>query len=502
MNNSKLELKNISVEFPGVRALDGVDFTLLSGTIHALVGANGAGKSTLMKVIAGANAHYVGQIMFNGESVEIRSPKQAKNLGIEIVYQEVDTALIPYLTVAENVMFNTMVNNLNGKQLINWKAIRKDARQVLDKLNVTVNVNEITSELSLAKKQMVLIARCVVAKCKFLILDEPTAPLSNSETKELFRVVKELASEGVGIVFISHRLNELYEICELVTILRDGKLVIARELNNELTQNAMIEYMLGRKFDEVYKKKSCEIGETLLEIENLTEKSKRVKDVSMTLRRGEIVGVAGLVGAGKTEFCKTLFGELTHKGSIKLNGQQVHFKSPAEAVKNGFALVPEERRKEGILLTDPVYSNISVASLKKYSNIFSVINKKKEKADARDMIRKLGIKTPSEDQIVSLLSGGNQQKVVVGKWLNSESTIYIYDEPTKGIDVAAKRDMYELIENLALKGCGAIYATSEFDEILSLCDRIYVMYDGKFVKELVASQTNEKELLYYSTGGR
>ncbi|MEG1458420.1 MAG: sugar ABC transporter ATP-binding protein [Acetivibrio sp.] len=502
MNEFKLEMKNIAIEFPGVKALDGVDFSLTSGTIHALVGANGAGKSTLMKVLAGANTHYTGQIYLEGKPVEIRSPKDAKNLGIEIVYQEVDTALIPYLSVAENVMFNTLVNRMGKKQIVKWAEIKKAAKEVLKKLNVDVNVNTLASELTLAQKQMILIARCVVEKCKFLILDEPTAPLSNAETQELFRVVRELAKENVGIVFISHRLNELYEICEWITIMRDGKLVDSMALTKELETNTIVEYMLGHKFEEVYEKHPCKIGAPLLEIEGVTEKEDKVKDITMLVREGEIVGIAGLVGAGKTELCKTLFAEYQYSGKVKLRGKELRCKNPHQAVKNGFALVPEERRKEGVLVTDPVYANISVAAMHKYTNIFSVVNKKKEKEDARKMIQDLGIKTPSENQRVDLLSGGNQQKVVVGKWLNSEAEIYIYDEPTKGIDVGAKRDMYELIERLAAEGKGAIYATCEFTEILSICDRVYVMYDGKIVKELNVADTNEKELLYYSTGGK
>ncbi len=502
MNKTRLEMKNISIEFPGVKALDGVDFSLSNGTINALIGANGAGKSTLMKVLAGAHSHYTGDIFIDGEKVDIRSPKDAKSLGIEIVYQEVDTAIIPYLSVAENVMFNTIVNRMGKKQLINWGKIKKAARNVLNELNVDVDINAMASDLTLAQKQMVLIARCVVEKCRFLILDEPTAPLSNSETEELFRVVRDLEKSGVGIIFISHRINELFEICEYITVMRDGKLVTSMPITEDLQQNTIVEYMLGRKFDDVYHKVPCEIGDTLLKIENLTEKTNKVQNISIEVKKGEIVGIAGLVGAGKTEFCKTLFGDYQHTGDITLNGKKVSNKTCEKAVKSGFALVPEERRKEGVLVTDPVYANISIAAMKKYTNVFSVVNKKKEKKDACQMIKDLGIKTPSENQTVALLSGGNQQKVVVGKWLNSEAEVYIFDEPTKGIDVGAKQDMYELIEKLAAQGKGAIYATCEFNEILSICDRVYVMYDGQVVKELKVAETNEKELLYYSTGGR
>ncbi len=501
MNEHILEMKNISIEFPGVKALNNVDFSVKSGEIHALVGANGAGKSTLMKVLAGANTHYTGDIFVDGEHVEIRSPKDAKKLGIEIVYQEVDVALIPYLSVAENVMFNTLVNGMGKKQLVNWSQIRKSAKEVLDKLHVDVNVNTLASDLTLAQKQMVLIARCVVEKCRFLILDEPTAPLSNSETVELFRVVRELSKENVGVIFISHRLNELYEICQNITVMRDSRNIITLPLTTDLKANTIVEYMLGRKFEEVYEKRVCEIGEPLLVIDNLCENHGKIKNINITVRKGEIVGIAGLVGAGKTELCKTLFGDMPYTGKVTLNGKEIHYKDPASAVKNGFALVPEERRKEGVLISDSVFSNISISAMHKYTNFLSVVNTKKEKEDARRMIADLAIKTPSENQTVSLLSGGNQQKVVVGKWLNSEAEIYIFDEPTKGIDVGAKRDMYQLIERLAAEGKGAIYATCEFNEILSICDRVYVMYDGQIVKELKVSDTDEKELLYYSTGG-
>ena len=503
MNELKLEMRGISLEFPGVKALSNVDFDLTGGKIHALIGANGAGKSTLMKVLAGANTHYTGQIFVGGEPVEIRSPKNAKDLGIEIVYQEVDTALIPYLTVAENVMFNVLVNNMGNKQLVNWSTVNKTAKKTLARLNVDLDVNQVVSELTLAQKQMVLIARCVVEKCRLLILDEPTAPLSNSETEELFRIVRDLAKEGVGIVFISHRLNELFEICETITVMRDGKVITNMPITPELKTEQIVELMLGRKLDDNYAKKEVKIGEPLLEVDGLTEAEGRVKNISLSVKRGEIVGVAGLVGAGKTELCKTLFSAFKQSsGTIKMNGKEIKYKNPNAAVKNGFALVPEERRKEGVLITDPVYSNISVAAMKKYTGLFSVVNKLKEKKDACQMITDLGIKTPSENQEVALLSGGNQQKVVLGKWLNSESEIYIFDEPTKGIDVGAKRDMYELIERLVSQGKGVIYASCEFQEILTIADRVYVMYDGRIVKELNVVDTDEKELLYLSTGGK
>ncbi|MDF2612307.1 MAG: transporter related protein [Clostridia bacterium] len=499
----KLKMQDISIEFPGVKALSNVDFEIESGRIHALIGANGAGKSTLMKVLAGANTHYTGEIFIDGELVEIRSPKEAKNKGIEIVYQEVDTALIPYLSVAENIMLNSIVNKMGKKQMVNWKEVKRSAEAILKKLNMKIDVNTLVSNLSLAEKQMVLIARAVALECRFLILDEPTAPLSNTETKELFRIVRDLAqNENVGIIFISHRLHELFEICESITVMKDGTVVANMDIDENLTPNQIVELMLGRRFDDTYPKKQFEIGEVVLEVKGLSEKDGAVKNVTFDVRKGEIVGLAGLVGAGKTELCKTLFGAMKQSGGeIKLNGKLLKITNPYTAVKQGLALVPEERRKEGILVEDPVYANLSATSLKKYTNKFSFVNKKLEKQAARDIIKDLGIKTPSEDQLVKLLSGGNQQKVAVGKWLVSDAEVYIFDEPTKGVDVGAKRDIFELIERLVEMGKGVIYASCEFSEILAIADKTYVMYDGEIAKELKVSETNEQELLYYSTGG-
>ena len=500
----KLQMQDISIEFPGVKALSNVDFEMESGTIHALIGANGAGKSTLMKVLSGVNSHYEGKIFIDGKEEEIRSPKAAKSKGIEIVYQEVDTALIPYLSVAENIMLNSTVNNMGKKQMVNWKEIHTRAEAILEKLNISMNIKDLVSDLSLAQKQMVLIARAVVEECRFLVLDEPTAPLSNTETKELFRIVRDLSqNENVGVIFISHRLNELFEICENITIMKDGTVVANKPIDNNLTPKQVVEMMLGRKFDDRYPKKEIEIGEVLLEVEGLHEKEGSVKNVSFNVRKGEIIGISGLVGAGKTELCKTLFGAMKQsQGEIRLSGKPLKITNPFSAVKQGLALVPEERRKEGILVEDPVYANLSATSLDKYSKKFSFIDKNAEKAAAKEIIADLGIKTPSENQLVKLLSGGNQQKVAVGKWLISDADIYILDEPTKGVDVGAKQDIFELIGRLAEMGKGIIYASCEFGEILGIADRTYVMYDGEIVKELEIENTNEEELLYYSTGGR
>lgn len=497
---SVLKMTNISIEFPGVKALNSVDFTMKSGSTHALIGANGAGKSTLMKVLSGAYDHYTGDILLDSKKTNIRSPKEALENGIQIVHQEVDTALIPYLTVGENIMLSSTVNEMGKKQFINWKVLHKQATEILKTLHINVSSKKLVSELTLAEKQMVLIARTVSTDCKFLILDEPTAPLSHSETTELFRIVKELKEKNVGIIFISHRLPEIFEVCEEITIMRNGTLV-THELVKNTTQNKVIENMLGRELEEQFPKKSSDCGEVIYEVSNLHDADK-LSNVSMTVRKGEIVGIAGLVGAGKTELCKTLFGETKIKsGEVKLRGNKLTLTSPYHAVQQGIALVPEERRKEGILVHESVVTNLTAANLSAFTRPFSFLNRKAEKQRALQVIESLGVKTPSEETIVKNLSGGNQQKIAIGKWLIADAEVYIFDEPTKGVDVGAKKDIFELICELAKRGKAIIYASSELAEMIGITNRVYVLYDGQVVKELETSATTEADLLYYSTGG-
>lgn len=499
---SQIAMKDISVEFPGVKALQHVGCDFEGGRVKALVGANGAGKSTLMKVLSGVNSNYTGQITFDGRPVEIRSPGDAKKLGIEIVYQEVDTALVPSLSVGENIMTEYLVYGLKKGGVVNWKHLHSEAARVLERLHVPLDTHALVSSLTLAQKQMVVIARAALGNCSFLILDEPTAPLSQNETEKLFDLVRQLKVEGVGIIFISHRLDELFEICDSITVLRDGQLIKTFDLDETTTIPSIVELMLGRAYNEAIDRSGREIGGTLLETRGLADREHRVTGVDMTVRRGEIVGLSGLVGAGKTELCKTLFGAFgKQEGELLLNGRPVQASSPAQAVKSGMAFIPEERRKEGILVGEPVVSNLSLATLSKHTRALSVIDRKSESQAAEGKVEDLKIKTPSIRQRVGLLSGGNQQKVTIGKWLDSGADLYIFDEPTKGIDVGAKAEVYRLIVELARQGKGIIYASSEQSEIMSLTDRVYVMYSGKIQKELVTAETDEAELLFYSTGG-
>lgn len=497
---AKLEMKNISIEFPGVKALDNVQFTTHSSRVHALIGANGAGKSTLMKVLSGSYSHYTGEIFFDGHLSDIRCPRDAQDLGIQIVYQEVDTALIPYLTVAENIMLNELVLDSEKQLLISWKNLYKSAQEVLNDLKLKIDPKKLVSELTLAEKQMVLIARAVSYKCKYLILDEPTAPLSNSETEELFRIVNELKEKDVAIIFISHRLPELFEICDDITVMRDGKF-IAQKLIKDTNQSEIVELMLGRKMDDQFPEKDNQIGETVFRVKNLSD-GNILEDINFEVKRGEIVGISGLVGAGKTELCKALFGEINQKtGSIYLNNQEINNSSPHKAVQNRMAFVPEERRKEGILVQESIAVNMSVVNLAQFCQFGPFLDEKLENQNATSFLKSLSIKAPSIHAKVQNLSGGNQQKVAIAKWLSVDSEVYIFDEPTKGVDVGAKRDIFDLITKLAKAGKAIVYATCEFSEILGLTDRTYIMYDGKIVKESVTKDINEEQLLYYSTGG-
>ncbi|MFZ3591280.1 sugar ABC transporter ATP-binding protein [Bacillus sp. DJP31] len=501
MTATVLRMNNISIEFPGVKALNNVDFVTETGKVHALIGANGAGKSTLMKVLSGAYSHYSGEITLDGNLLPIRTPKHAQEYGIQTVYQEVDTALISYLSVGENIMLGKTVNESKRKQFINWKELHTEAINVLKRLNINLSSKKLVSELTLAEKQMVLIAKSIATDCKFLILDEPTAPLSQTETKELFRIVKDLKNRNVGIIFISHRLPEIFDICDEITVMRNGEFV-SKELTSATSQNKVVEQMLGKKLEEQFPPISFNIGQTVLEVNNLYESSK-LRNISITAAQGEIVGIAGLVGAGKTELCKTLFGlSNVTAGDIVLKGKKVKLKSPYEAVRNGLALVPEERRKEGILVTETVATNLTAANLGKFTKAFGFLDRKSEQKEAVELINSLGIKTPSADTLVQNLSGGNQQKIAIGKWLITEADVYIFDEPTKGVDVGAKKDIFELIVALADRGKAILYASSETSEIMGITNRMYVLYDGQIARELATSETNEEEILYYSAGGQ
>lgn len=500
MDKLTLGTRNVSIEFPGVKALTNVNFEVSTGEIRAVVGANGAGKSTLMKILAGANPDYTGEVYLGDKVIDLHNTMAAKKHGIQIVYQEVDTALVPTLSVAENVMLSNMVMD-SRDPMIHWTRIRRQAREILARLHINVNVRKLVQNLTLAQKQMVLIAKAIASECNFLILDEPTAPLSDTETAELFRLVKHLKeTENIAIIFISHRINEVLQICEKYTVMRNGEIVDTSPVTSKTTTKEIVEKMLGRTFEELFTKEPVPIGEKVFEVSHLSGADGKVDDVSFYVRKGEIVGIAGLVGAGKSELCKTIFGAYKKTaGTLTLYGKELKINIPTDAVKHRLALVPEERRKEGVLVNENVTFNLSAACMDRFCTL-SFINRRKADANARSYVKDLGIATPSIKQYVKNLSGGNQQKVVVGKWLAADCDVYIFDEPTKGVDVGAKQDIFRLINEITRQGNSVIYASCENAELLSITDRLYVLYDGHVMAELETAKTNEDEIMHYAVG--
>lgn len=495
--NHHLKMTGISLAFPGVQALKQVSFEVKSGEIHALVGANGAGKSTLMKVLFGAETADEGTIRLDGKELSITSPRDAKQIGIDLVQQEVDVALVPYLTVAENICLDLLTDGTMTGFVSQRRYIQR-AKEALATLQADISVKTRVEELRLAEKQLVLIARALVQERRFLILDEPTAPLSQAETSHLFSVVRRLAERGLGIIFISHRLQELYEICDSISVMRDGQL-ISRHLLTDITKEAVVEQMLGRQLTSVAK--TSRVNATnVLTVESATNAD--VHDISLTVQAGEVVGIAGLVGAGKTELCKALFGDRPfQEGEVRIGGKAHRLRNPQAAIQAGIGLVPEERRKEGILVADSVAENLTAAAAHDFVNRWGLMDRRKEADQASQWVKELGIKVADVKQEVGQLSGGNQQKVAIGKWLLTDVSVLVLDEPTKGVDVGAKQDIYRLIDGLAQQQKGILYATSEWDELLTVTDRIYVMFDGRIVHETKTADTSEETLLWYATGG-
>lgn len=494
---SRLEMRNISISFGGFSALHQVDFTVQGGTIHALVGANGAGKSTLMAVLSGAYHHFSGQIAIDGRSVAISQPHHAREQGIHLVQQEVDVALIPTLNVAENIMLDSLAE---PGHLLNWTQLYQKAKTLTEQLGLNINLRQRIENCTLAEKQLILLARALSHKCRFLILDEPTAPLDHAESERLFALVRRLRDDGMAIVFISHRINELRDICDRMTVLRDGRLISDDSMQG-LSNEHIIEKMIGHQINDIYPPRRPPHGnETLLKIVGMHDKHK-LRDINMTLHRGEILGIAGLAGAGKTELCKALFGASPSQiVSGELYGKPWKPREPYLSVEQGLALVPEERRKEGIFIDEDIPMNLSVVADNSFSRL-SIFNRIAAFNWATEIIHRLGIRTSGPTQKLIRLSGGNQQKVAIGKWLRSESQILIFDEPTKGVDIRAKQDVFRLIDGLAQQGKGVIYASGEFAELVGLCDRILVLWDGRIVAELDAAKIDEQALLDYSTGG-
>ena len=499
MTNSFLSMTSIRKTFGNVTALEKAEFHLTKGEVHALLGVNGAGKSTLIKILSGVYEQDEGEIVLEGQSVRFRSPKVAKEHGIYCVYQEVDTAIVPELSVAENIMLDQIATN--SDLFISTSKIKTEALKALKQLQVeNIGVNQPAYKLTLAEKQLVLIARALVSSAKIIIFDEPTAPLSIHESKKLFSVIEHLKTEGVGCIFISHRLPEVFEMSDRITVMRDGN-VVGVYNTESVQQEEIIKAMLGTSFHYEHAARDNHRGKTLLQISELSD-GQKLKNISFRLSEGEIVGIVGVVGAGKTELAKALFGlGSTIEGSISISGKKLKLKHPGEAIQAGLALIPEERRKEGLFVHESLQMNASFPNLRKFSRLL-FMDKRVEKSFAENIIKQLHIKTRHTETLVEHLSGGNQQKVVIGKWMSRNSNVYLFDEPTKGVDIGAKQDIFRLIHELADSGKGCLYFSSEIQEVIGIADRILVMYNGQIVKELSREAATQERILLYASGGK
>ena len=491
-----LEMRSIVKKFPGVLALDHVSLTVKKGEVHALLGENGAGKSTLMKILSGAYQKDEGEIFFEGNKVEIHSSHDAHALRISTIYQELN--LTEQLTVAENMFMGRQI--MKNRFMVDWKKMFEEAQKILDDLGVDIDAHAQVRSLGVAHKQMVEVAKALSINSKVLIMDEPTAPLTNREIKTLFDTIKMLKSRGVSIIYISHRLEEVMEICDRATIMRDGCNVT--ELNVADTNiDEIIRYMVGRELKEKFPKIQVEPGKVRMRVEKINA-GKLVKDISFEVRGGEILGIAGLVGAGRTETARAIFGmDPKQSGEIYIDDQKVEISQPLDAIKAGIGFVTEDRKGEGLVLTLPVSQNMTLATLEKLGPSLHM-NLSKEKATVLEYIDKLNVKTPSYLQLARNLSGGNQQKVVLAKWLLSDSKVIIFDEPTRGIDVGAKIEVYNIINSLIKEGVAVIMISSEMPEVLGMSDRVAVMHQGEItgVFDNDGTLTQEK-VLYYATGG-
>jgi len=492
-----LEMWGISKSYPGVRALDGVDFDVRAGEVHALVGENGAGKSTLMKILAGAIPMDSGSVLMDGRVINIDSPLTAMSHGIGIIYQEFN--LVPYMSAAENIFLGREpMGALPG--FIDFAKMNRDAQEVLDRLGVRLSAKTQVSRLSVAQQQMVEIAKTISRKARIIAMDEPSATLTEHELDNLFALIAQLKSEGVGVIYISHRLEEIFQIADRVTVLRDGHLVATKDIA-DTDRDDIIQMMVGREIKEKIPKRAAELGDKLLEVRGLCREGV-LKDISFEVRRGEILGFAGLVGAGRTEVARCIFGaDPIDSGEIVFEGEKVTISSPLDAIRLGIGFVTEDRKLLGLILSMAVRENVSLANLDMLA-MLGFVDSKKERQIAEGYVSELSIKTPSVEQKVENLSGGNQQKVVLAKWLFTRSKVLIFDEPTRGIDVGSKVEIYQLMNRLAAQGVGIIMISSELPEVLGMSDRILVMHEGRIAGELSREEATQEAVMHLATGGK
>ena len=486
-----LEMRNICKSFPGVKALDNVSLTVRPGTVHALMGENGAGKSTLMKCLFGIYSKDSGTITLEGKEVNFKSSKEAMENGVAMVHQELNQALTR--TVTDNLWLGRYPKV--GGIVVSEGTMRKRTKEIFDQLEVHVDPKAIMSTMPVSQRQMVEIAKAVSYDAKVIVFDEPTSSLTETEVEHLFRIINMLRDKGCGIIYISHKMEEILRISDEVTIMRDGQYVATKPAK-DLTMEEIIRLMVGRELTNRFPPKENVPGETILEVEHLSGKYTRLKEASFQLRAGEILGIAGLDGSGRTEVLENLFGSMTKaSGTIRLHGKEIKNRNPRESIKNGFALLTEERRATGIFGIRDILDNTVISNLKSYLMGGICLSDKKMRQDTDWAIRAMRIKTPSQKTQIRSLSGGNQQKVIIGRWLLTKPEVLLLDEPTRGIDVGAKYEIYELIIHLAKEGKGVNMVSSEMPELLGVCDRILVMSGGQLAGEVDAKNTSQEEIL-------
>ena len=492
-----LQLINICKSFPGVKALDNVSLEIHKGEILGLVGENGAGKSTLMKVLTGAYQKDSGEIRIEGETVEIRSTGKGRDLGISIIYQEL--SVMRQLSVVENLFLGNLRRTKGG--LVDWRGMRTEAADALAKMNIDIPVDTLMRDLNIAQCQMVEICRAtVINQAKVLVMDEPTSSLVDKEVEQMFKIMKQLKAQDIAIIYITHRLEELFKVADRLMVLKDGansgELVTA-----QCTKNDIVHAMVGRELGDFYPPHDGKRGKPVLEVKNLSQ-GNAVKDISFTAYSGEILGFAGLIGAGRTETMMSIFGAMPDvTGEIILEGNPVKIKHPTEAIAAGIALAPEDRKGQGLVQIFSVIANTSLANLKGIHSKLKLLNLKKEAEIANGYIDALNIRTPSGHKRVVELSGGNQQKVIVGKWMFTGAKVMIFDEPTKGIDVGAKAEIYRLMRALAAEGTAVIMVSSELPEIIGVSDRVIVMHEGEIKGEFDYQDVSESKIMQAAIGG-
>lgn len=491
-----VQMKGISKAFSGNRVLENVTFEIMKGEVHALMGENGAGKSTLMKILTGIYQRDLGSVYMKGEEVHFKNAKEAENAGIAVIHQELN--IIPYLSVTDNMFLGKELKY--GKLgIVKHKEMKQKTREYLNRLGIDIDPDTEAGDLSVGQQQMIEIARAVAANMEVLIMDEPTAALTDREIESLFKVISTLREQGVGIVYISHRMEEIFQICDRISVLRDGQFIGVKEIP-KTDFDEIVKMMVGRQLGDRFPERKTVLGPERLKIENFTCKGK-FEDIRFSVKQGEILGVAGLMGAGRTEIMEAIFGHRQKQsGTILIDGKGVTIKSPFDAIKNGIGFITEDRKSEGLVLDLSVRENFSLTNLGRISKK-NVISSKQEESFVDDLIEKLHVKTASRELSVKSLSGGNQQKIVIGKWLGIEPKILILDEPTRGVDVGAKKEIYQLMNQLTEQGVAIIMVSSELPEILGMSDRILVIHEGKVSAVLSRAEADQEKIMQAATGG-